>query len=185
MAAVLRLTSIKVSSAPNPVLRVTSIAVTSTRTPVIRLTSIRVGSPSAVLRLTSIKVSRTVAGSPPVASAGNDVQMGAGEQRVLDGSEVTSGSAVATRQWRIMAKSPTTSPDLALSSASVSDPVVRGPVMVDDTTYQLGYQVTDVEGFVSVEDTVTVLVFGADRAVCTSTGWVPAARLVCTPDGWV
>jgi hypothetical protein len=138
-----------------------------------------------VVRLTSVRTDRVIVGVPPIAVAGSDISAGAGEKWTLGGSDSSSNGQVTSRQWSQVGKSPTTAPDLVLSSVSVASPTFVAPVTTTGVSYVLLYRVTEDTGLVSDPDEVTVNVAAADRAVCTSAGWVPAGRLVATSNGWV
>jgi len=138
-----------------------------------------------VIRLTAVSLDRVIAGRPPTSSAGSDISAGAGELWVLDGSDSSSNGTIVSRLWTQTAKSPSNAPDLVLSDPGVASPSFVAPVTTAGASYVMAYRVVEDTGLTSTPDEMSVQVAAADRAVCTSTGWVPAGRLVATATGWV
>lgn len=187
--ATVRLTSASASSAPRPVVGLTWVSASAPAPgKKVRLTSVAAGfepAPTGIVRLTEVSAQLSVVGLPPVAMAGSDIDAAAAETWQLDGSDSSVNGTIVSRQWRQVGKSPANAPDLVLSSSTVAAPTFVAPIRAFPCSYVLTYQVRESTGLLSNIDEVTVDVAAADRAVPTSSGWVPAGRLVATSAGWV
>jgi hypothetical protein len=119
-------------------------------------------------------------GQFPVANAGTNQQINAGDPVQLSGSGTDTDGTVTSYTWRLVS---TTGPSVTLSSTSAPNPTFTAPNA--GCTLVFGLVVTDNDGLQSPEDTVTVQVIARLSTIIVVNGaWVEKPMYIAKNNVW-